>query len=96
MATLLFNTEGDTIRSILAKGVDLAVWEVALFMGLWMTMTTITYGISVPAGLFLPAIIIGCSMGQIYSDVVHLMAPIQASSTDESYILVGAAAVIAG
>jgi len=73
LATLLFNTEGDTIRAILAKGVDLAVWEVTLFMTLWTTMTTITYGISVPAGLFLPAIIIGCSMGQIYSEAVLYM-----------------------
>jgi hypothetical protein len=63
ISTLLFNTEGNTIKSILSKGVSLTLGESVVFMSIWFIMTTVTYGIWVPAGLFLPGIIIGCSLG---------------------------------
>jgi H+/Cl- antiporter ClcA len=63
ISTLLFNTEGATIRSILAKGVDLDIGDTLLFMSIWFVLSTVSYGIMVPAGLFLPGIIVGCAMG---------------------------------
>ncbi len=67
-----------------------------LFSSVWMILTTITYGCQVPAGLFLPAIIVGCSLGAVYSDIVTFLWPNNIGLTDESFVLVGAAALLAG
>jgi len=75
ISTLLFNTEGNTIKSILSKGVSLTLGETMTFLAIWYIMTTITYGIWVPAGLFLPGIIIGCTLGQFYGDTVTYLYP---------------------
>ena len=32
---------------------------------IWFLMTLVTYGTAVPAGLFLPGILIGCTLGRI-------------------------------
>ena len=37
------------------------------FTFFWYFFTCITYGTNVPAGLFLPGMIIGCGLGEIYS-----------------------------
>jgi len=37
--------------------------ETLAFMGVWFFFSVTTYGISVPAGLFLPAILMGCALG---------------------------------
>ena len=36
----------------------------------WYCLTIITYGTFVPAGLFLPGMIIGCALGEIYADTL--------------------------
>ena len=35
----------------------------------WYFFTVVTYGVWVPAGLFLPGIIIGCAIGGVYADL---------------------------
>ena len=32
---------------------------------IWYLMTIITYGTAVPAGLFLPGILVGCALGRM-------------------------------
>jgi chloride channel 7 len=34
---------------------------------IWFLMTIVTYGTAVPAGLFLPGILIGCGLGRMLS-----------------------------
>ena len=63
MATLFFNTEGGTIRSLLSKAVTLNIYETTAFMLAWSVLFFTTYGISVPSGVFLPGIIIGLAVG---------------------------------
>ena len=36
------------------------------FITVWYLFTITTYGTNVPAGLFLPGMIIGCCMGDLY------------------------------
>jgi chloride channel 7 len=59
-------------------------------------LATLSYGLWVPAGLFLPAIIIGCSLGSFYADMVRLYLPHTAGITDQSFVIVGAAGMLAG
>jgi len=71
---MLFNTEGDAIRTIISGfegdgGVRTNTpYELLYFAATWYFFTIVTYGVWVPAGLFLPGIIIGCAVGGVYSD----------------------------
>ena len=49
---------------------DVPMGDIAIYLVLWYTFTIITYGVWVPAGLFLPGILIGCSVGVIYMDIL--------------------------
>lgn len=40
--------------------------EKLIFFAVWYMFTITTYGTNVPAGLFLPGMIIGCILGSIY------------------------------
>jgi len=74
LATLVFNTEGGIIRTLLRLPITLEendissidVPTVLIFLALWIVFTFITYGVWVPAGLFLPGIIIGSCIGLLY------------------------------
>ena len=63
MATLFFNTEGGTIRSLLSKAVTLNIYETFSFLLSWYILFITTYGVQVPSGVFLPGIIIGLAVG---------------------------------
>jgi len=39
------------------------------YLFVWYIFTITTYGVWVPAGLFLPGIIIGCAVGSIYEEI---------------------------
>lgn len=92
MATLFFNTEGGTIRSLLSKAVTLNIYETIAFLLSWFLLFITTYGVQVPSGVFLPGIIIGLAVGQLYSHVWVTVFPTQSES--QSYLLVGAAAML--
>ena len=71
MASLLYNTEADAIKAIMSgwaaeKGIVLTASHMGMYLALWFFFTIVTYGVWVPAGTFLPAIIIGCAIGSIY------------------------------
>lgn len=66
MATLLFNSQGGQIRVLISNQVTLNVSETLAFAAVWFFFTITSYGLNVPAGLFLPAIILGCTLGQLY------------------------------
>ena len=72
MATMFMNTEGSAIRSIISGfegpgGVNSTRWRLLVFALVWYFWTITTYGVWVPAGLFLPGIIIGCAIGGCYA-----------------------------
>jgi H+/Cl- antiporter ClcA len=65
LATLFWNTEGSIIRSIINHRMKFEFGELLIFGGAWYIFTITTYGTNVPAGLFLPGMIIGCTMGNL-------------------------------
>ena len=70
---MFFNTEGDAIRSLISgfegpEGVNATNSYLFLFFAVWYFFTITTYGVWGPAGLFLPGIIIGCSVGGLYAE----------------------------
>ena len=75
MATLFFNTEGGTIRSLLSKAVTLSTSESLAFLIAWYALFITTYGVTVPSGVFLPGIIIGLTVGQLYGNIYTFIFP---------------------
>jgi H+/Cl- antiporter ClcA len=46
---------------------DRVPMNVVMFLVVWYGFTCITSGVIVPAGIFLPCILIGCALGTIYT-----------------------------
>lgn len=101
------NTEGDAIRSIITGfespgGVNSYSWDLAFFAAIWFFWTVVTYGVWVPAGLFLPGIIIGCAVGGVYAEIqVRVLGNTikdtylpDGSQTACTFVLVGAGAML--
>ena len=76
------------------------------FISVWYLFTITTYGTNVPAGLFLPGMIIGCCMGDLYFRALVRMGlyGLTEDNIDESYnqafrrkfIVIGTGAFMAG
>ena len=102
---MLFNTEGGTIRTLLGYPTflkdennenALPVADIVIYFVVWYGLTIVTYGVWVPAGLFLPGILIGCSIGVIYLDVlVYGFGANVEQIGGQSYIIIGATAMLA-
>lgn len=104
LATMFMNTEGDAIRSII-KGfeetgsVHSNQWSLAYFAAMWYFWTIVTYGVWVPAGLFLPGIIIGCAVGGVYAQAEvavfgNTIEETYLTETSCTFVLVGAGAML--
>ena len=73
LATMFFNTEGSAIRVLISSyespnGIQRSTTTLLIYLAVWYGLTISTYGVWVPAGLFLPGIIIGCTVGSLYSN----------------------------
>ena len=99
LASIFWQTEGGLIRDILSESVMVSLTQMVVFASVWYFFTIITYGTNVPSGLFLPGMIIGCSLGEIYAKSIY-----EFGLYDEehylkyrvSYIVLGMTAMLAG
>lgn len=94
MATLLLNSEGTVIKALLNKTAVFNYQPLILFFLIWYSFTVVTYGTMVPAGLFLPGILIGCSMGRMVGSFIEnsIIREIKPST----YAIIGSASILAG
>lgn len=99
LATIFFASEGEVIRNIMSSNVETTLTQLCIFAFCWYVMTIITYGVNCPAGLFLPGMIIGCAIGNIYAIVLWNSGMIQNSEYEDlrkNLIVIGVAATLAG
>lgn len=66
-----------------------------IFTLIWFSFTIVTYGVWVPAGLFLPGMIIGCGTGSFYTLIVEKILE-KEIETPVVPVIVGAGAMLAG
>lgn len=72
------------------------MWNLFLYLALWYVFFVITYGIWVPAGVFIPGMIIGCTIGLLYLELL-----VQGFNVDllriggQSYLVIGSSAMLA-
>jgi len=76
--------------------VDDNIRGLVLFVSVWYLMTITTYGVWVPSGLFLPGMIIGCGLGLLVKDIWDIIASDPNPLIGQSYMIMGASAMLAG
>lgn len=68
-----------------------------LYISIWYLFTITTYGVWVPAGLFLPGILIGSSVGILYLQLlIYGFDGNLYQLGGQTYIIVGASAMLTG
>ncbi|CDW84850.1 h(+) cl(-) exchange transporter 7-like isoform 2 [Stylonychia lemnae] len=104
LATLMFDSQANIIKTFMASGLRTIILENALiFMFIWYFFVCITSGTAVPVGIFIPCILIGCSVGHVYSHIHEAMGfKVNYSDPSESgiqpgiFAILGATAVLSG
>lgn len=74
-------------------------WYMFIFFISWYFLMAITYGVNVPAGLFLPGMIIGCAVGHIYGYQLSqwdLITETNYQDNKKNYIIIAIAGYMAG
>lgn len=70
--------------------------DIVIYFLIWYSLTIITYGVWVPAGLFLPGMVIGSSVGIMYLDILVYGFNVNIERIGgQSYIIIGATAMLA-
>lgn len=69
ISSIFWSAEGEIIRNLMNHKVTIEAPELMIFVVIWYLFTITTYGTNVPAGLFLPGIIIGCAGGKLIFQV---------------------------
>lgn len=70
-------------------------WNLIIYLFLWFFFTTTTYGVWVPAGIFVPGMIIGCTLGLLYLQMMLFGFGVKLIVIGgQSYMVIGAAAML--
>lgn len=102
VATLLLQTPEKSVRSLFHDPPDTyKLGTLAIFFIIYFGLSVWTYGLSVPAGLFIPALLCGAAWGRMYGDVIWIVIPKIVCVTGDclnpgKYALIGAAAQLGG
>jgi len=97
MATLLLTPQETTILQLYSRGTAnfFDVPTLIVFTVVFFFCAVTAYGIAVPAGLFIPSMMIGAGMGRLVGVLLNNFAEEELVDTG-LYALVGAAAVLGG
>jgi|APSaa5957512535_1039671.scaffolds.fasta_scaffold96579_2 chloride channel 7 len=71
LATIMWKTEGGLIKHMMDQDPRCSKTQLFVYGAVWYFWTITTYGINVPSGLFLPGMIVGTAMGDIYVKVIN-------------------------
>ena len=85
------NEEVGAIRSLMSAydgpgGIKVPIEEMLTYLTIWYFFTITTYGVWVPAGLFLPGIIVGCAVGALYSELSLFITGYESATYSEAVI----------
>eukprot|EP01147_Barroeca_monosierra_P009160 gene9160-1452_t len=97
MAALLFNTPENSIKNLFhsSQGSYKSSTLIAFSLCYW-ALSCITYGLSIPSGLFVPSLLTGAAWGRLIGNVLAFFFPNQPWVSPGKYALIGAAANLAG
>ncbi|XP_028773976.1 chloride channel protein CLC-d [Neltuma alba] len=97
LATIFFNTQDDAIRNLFsAKTIhEFSAQSLLTFLVMFYTLAVVTFGTAVPAGQFVPGIMIGSTYGRLVGMFVvrYYRKP---NIEEGTYALLGAASFLGG
>ena len=98
---MFWNTEGGVIRIIMNKRIEGDFITFFIFFAVWYFFTITTYGTNVPSGLFLPGMIIGCTLGAMFTELMVAISLIDLDAPNydtirKKYIVIGCSSFMAG
>jgi H+/Cl- antiporter ClcA len=99
LATLMWKTEAGVIRQMMDADVLATRTQMFAFAGVWYFFFVTTYGIFLPSGLFLPGMIIGCAIGDLYTHFcigVGLMNADEKNNYRVTFIILAMCSMLAG
>lgn len=93
----LFFTDGNDAIKLLFHMHEHTFPEKALllFFVCYISLATVTYGIAVPSGLFVPSLLSGAAFGRLFGNLIYKIIPDKVAFSN-TYSLIGAAAVLGG
>ncbi|KAG6553541.1 hypothetical protein Mapa_004454 [Marchantia paleacea] len=97
LATIFFNTQDDAIRNLFSTRTqhEYSATSLIMFLSMFYSLAVITYGTAVPAGQFVPGIMIGATYGRLVGMLIVNLS--QKDNIDEgTYALLGAASFLGG
>eukprot|EP00051_Salpingoeca_urceolata_P027820 m.483439 g.483439 ORF g.483439 m.483439 type:complete len:852 (-) comp22938_c0_seq1:252-2807(-) len=94
MASLAFNPLEAAIKILFHSTANLSLATCAVFFILLATTACWTYGLMIPSGLFVPALVTGAAYGRFWGEIMHQY--IDDGSYRGSYALIGSAAFLGG
>ena len=99
MASLFFQPSEAVIKGIFHNPGDTQTFALVIYYVCIFFLAVVTYGIAVPSGLFVPAILIGSCMGRLVGQLLHAIPEIDGADvfgTTGTYALIGATAMLGG
>ncbi|KAK4434016.1 Chloride channel protein CLC-d [Sesamum alatum] len=97
LATIFFNTQDDAIRNLFsAKTIhEFSAQSLLTFLVMFYSLAVVTFGTAVPAGQFVPGIMIGSTYGRLVG--MFVVSVYQKLNIEEgTYALLGAASFLGG
>ncbi|KAK1380084.1 Chloride channel protein [Heracleum sosnowskyi] len=97
LATIFFNTQDDAIRNLFsAKTIhEFSAQSLLTFLVMFYTLAVVTFGTAVPAGQFVPGIMIGSTYGRLVGKFVVSFYK-KLNIEEGTYALLGAASFLGG
>ncbi|KAL5701852.1 hypothetical protein ACHQM5_027145 [Ranunculus cassubicifolius] len=97
LATIFFNTQDDAIRNLFSAKTfhEYSAQSLLTFLAMFYTLAVVTFGTAVPAGQFVPGIMIGSTYGRLVGMfVVNFYKKLNIE--EGTYALLGAASFLGG
>eukprot|EP01087_Luapelamoeba_hula_P017620 TRINITY_DN5568_c0_g1_i2.p1 TRINITY_DN5568_c0_g1~~TRINITY_DN5568_c0_g1_i2.p1 ORF type:complete len:863 (+),score=110.99 TRINITY_DN5568_c0_g1_i2:151-2739(+) len=97
LGTLFFQTPDAALRTLFSRGRGVfALWPLALFSISYFLLAVSSSGMAIAAGLFVPTMLIGASMGRFVGEISYLVLSDYTKVDPSIYALLGAAAMLTG
>ncbi|XP_023006123.1 chloride channel protein CLC-d isoform X2 [Cucurbita maxima] len=97
LATIFFNTQDDAIRNLFSAKTmhEFSAQSLLTFLVMFYTLAVVTFGTAVPAGQFVPGIMIGSTYGRLVGKFVVSFYK-KPNIEEGTYALLGAASFLGG
>ena len=97
LATLIFTTPEESIKKLFHNPkLAYSCFHLLFFFLVYFLLTCWVFGLCVPAGLFVPALLTGATMGRSFGEGLHALFPQSEWVVPGKYAVIGSAAFLGG